>query len=377
MSIKVNENTTSLQGGLIKEDKPNFLNRELSFSAGFGDKKKERFYSDLQVLLNAGIDLKSAFEIIIEEQDKERDITFYSQIYNDVILGSSLSDALKKTGKFSDYEYYSISIGEESNQLSIVLNELASYFNDRVELKKQIVSVLSYPGFVFAITIGIVYFMLGSVVPMFSDVFKQFGSELPKLTQKVIYFSENFGFYSMIFFACCLSIGLFIYFQKNEIWFRKMTTRVALNIPLVKSLTSKVYLTRFVQSMYLLLSSKTPLVKSLDLTQKMIKFYPLEVALEDIKLKVTKGETLNTAMRTHKIFPKRLVSLVKVGEEVNQLESMLSKVSKQYNEELKYETNIIGKVMEPLILLIIGVVVGVILVAMYLPMFNLSNLMSQ
>ena len=377
MGLKINQNIGKVPTEKKVESGTNFWNRDLSFSSGFGDKKKERFYSDLQVLLNSGIDLKSAFEIIIEEQEKPKEIAFFTNIYNDIILGNSLADSLKKTEKFSDYEYYSVFIGEDSNRLTTVLGELAKYFKDRIELKKQIISVLSYPGFVFLITIGIVYFMLTSVVPMFSDVFKQFGSELPSLTKKIIYISENFSFYALIFGLVLGAILWFIYSQKKHVWFRRSVSGIALKIPVVKSLVAKIYLTRFVQSMHLLLSSKTPLVKSLDLTQKMIRFYPLEIALEEIKEKVTKGESLNSGMKQFAIFPKRLISLVKVGEEVNKLEEMLSKISIQYNEELKYETNIIGKIMEPLILLIIGTVVGVILVAMYLPMFNLGNLMAQ
>ena len=378
MSFKIDQHIDTVSTQVNQPKNKSVWQTDIRFlGKAFGDKKKERFYADLQVLLNAGIDLKSAFEIIIEEQEKEHEIQFFTGIYDDIIMGNSFAEALKKTGKFSDYEYYSIAIGEESNQLITVLNELAVYFKERVELRKQIISVLSYPGFVFGITIGIVYFMLTSIVPMFSDVFKQFGSELPALTQKIIGISENFGWYAGIFLVFVAGIVAVVYTQKNKEWFRQGTARIIMWLPIVKGITSKIYLTRFVQSMHLLLSSKTPLVKSLDLTQKMIRFYPLEMALENIKHRVMKGDSLHMVMREHSIFPKRLVSLVKVGEEVNQLEAMLAKVSKQYSEELKYETNIIGKIMEPLILLIIGAVVGVILVAMYLPMFNLSNLMAQ
>ncbi len=377
MGLRINQNISTVSVPNKSIEKKNFLNREIHLFNKFGDKKKERFYSDLQVLLVSGIDLKSAFEIIIEEQEKEQEKTFFSEIYNDIILGNSLADSLKKTGKFSDYEYYSISIGEESNMLVEVLNELALYFKDKIELKKQVISVLSYPAFVFAITIGIVYFMLTSIVPMFSDVFGQFGSELPSLTKKVIYLSENFGFYMMVLAIIISGISIFVYTQKKHEWYRKGTSAFVLKIPLVKQMVVKIYLTRFVQSMHLLLSSKTPLVRSLELTEKMIKFYPLEIAIQELRAKVTKGEQLHGVMKGIPIFPKRLVSLIKVGEEVNKLEEMLAKVSVQYNEELKHQTNIIGKLMEPLIILIIGTLVGVILVAMYLPMFNLSNLMSQ
>ena len=332
---------------------------------------------DLRILLMAGVDLKSALELIIEEQPKEKDKIFFTGIYEDIIKGKSLAEALKKSGRFSEYEYFSIEIGEESNRLNEVLEELMNYYADQAALKKQIMSVLSYPLFVFVITIGLVYFMLTSVVPMFADVFKQFGSELPPLTLKVIAISENFPFYAMVFILVVVAIGLFVYWQRNEDYFRKVTSAVFLRIPKVGQLLKLVYLARFTQAMHLLLAAKTPLVRSLELTHRMIRFYPIQVAIHQMKEDVTRGKSLHSGMAAFSLFPKRMLSLIKVGEEVNQLETMLGKLSKQYNEELKYQTNIIGKIMEPLILLIIGCIVGVILVAMYMPMFNLSNLMAQ
>ncbi len=369
---KANENKSA------NKKKENFFNRDIQlFGNRYGNKKKERFYMDLRTLLQAGVDLKSALEIIIEEQEKEVDKEMYTQLYEGIIKGKSLSQGLKDLGKFSEYEYFSIEIGEESNRLNEVLAELMHYYADQAALKKQITSVLSYPLFVFAITIGLVYFMMTSVVPMFADVFKQFGSELPSLTLKVIYLSENFPFFFLIFAVSVTAIVLFVRSQKEQDWFRRSTSGFFLKIPMIKNLITVIYLARFTQALHLLLAAKTPLVKSLELTQKMVKFYPLQIAIEQIKEDIRKGKTMHEGMAGFSIFPKRMLSLIKVGEQVNQLENMLGKLAQQYNEELKYQTTIIGKIMEPLILLIIGTIVGVILVAMYMPMFNLSNIMAQ
>lgn len=377
MGLRLNDNIVSDISLKNKTESSSFLKAEIVLFNNFGDKKKEIFYSDLDTLLSAGVDLKLALEIIIEEQEKKQEKKLYENIYNDLVVGVSLSESLNKSGKFSSYEIFSVSIGEESNNLVPVLKELSRHYKEKIELKKQIISVLSYPLFVLLITIGIVYFMLGSVVPMFKGVFKQFGSELPKLTQNIIYISENFSLYILIFSVLVSAITLFIFQFKKEIWFRKFFSSITLKIPYINKLVSKVYLARMIQSMYLLLVTKTPMVKTLDLTEKMVGFYPLELAINNIRSNVEKGESLNAIMKRHSIFPSRLVSLIKVGEEVNKLDEMLMKISEQYREELKHETNIIGKIMEPLILLIIGSVVGVILVAMYMPMFNLSNMISQ
>lgn len=357
--------------------KKNFLNQDLSLFSSFNDKKKERFYNDLKVLLTAGVDLKSALEIIIDEQEKEKERVFFESIHAQIIKGKSLSAAMQETGKFSEYEYFSIEIGEEANRLSEILQELMNYYADQAALKRQVMSVLTYPIFVFSITIGLVYFMMTSVVPMFGDVFRQFGSELPPLTKTIVSISEQFPTYMLMAGILIVIISFFVYSQRNQKWFLKGGTSILLRIPKVGYLLKLVYLARFTQTMHLLLSSKTPLVKSLELTNKMIKFYPLQEAIHQMQEDIEKGKALHEGMASFKIFPKRMLSLVKVGEEVNQLEPMLHKLSKQYQEDLKHQTQLIGKLMEPLIILIIGLVVGVILVAMYMPMFNLSNLMTQ
>lgn len=379
MSFKLEQNiaveTKSASAETGKKEK--FWNKEIALLNSFGDKKKERFYMDMKVLLIAGVDLKSAIEIIIDEQQKDKDKVLFEKIHTDILRGKSLAESLKATGKFSEYEYFSIKIGEETNRLNDVLDELMKYYADQAELKKQIMSVLTYPIFVFAITLGLVYFMMTSVVPMFSDVFRQFGADLPPLTKKIVYISDHFPTYAMIFAAVVTAIVVLIYTQRQQEWFKKSVSSLVLRIPKVGQLVRLVYLSRFTQSMQLLLSSKTPLVRSLELTSQMIKFYPIQTALDQMVEDIKKGKTLHEGMAQFRIFPQRMLSLIKVGEEVNQLEMILDRLSAQYRDDLKHQTKIIGKLMEPIIILIIGAIVGVILVAMYLPMFNLSNVMVQ
>lgn len=355
-----------------------WYNKDLKFfGSNFGPKKKERFYQDLKTLLAAGVDLRTTLEIIIEEQDKEKEKLLLNEIYLQIVKGKSLSMAMNNLDQFTEYEFYCIKVGEEANKLVEVLQELVNFYTSQIEMKKQITSVLSYPLFVFGITIGLVYFMLTSVVPMFADVFKQFGSDLPKLTQKVIKLSENFPIYLLYFTLFSLVLFLFFKSQRSKVWYRSAISTILIRIPIVGSLISAIFLARFTQSLYLLLSAKTPLIKSLELTSKLVKFYPIQVAIKGAEDDIRKGKSLYESLAKYSFFPKRMMSLIKVGEQVNQLDIMLGKLSKQYSEELKYRTTIIGKIMEPLILLIIGGIVGVILVAMYMPMFNLSNVMTQ
>jgi type IV pilus assembly protein PilC len=141
----------------------------------------------------------------------------------------------------------------------------------------------------------------------------------------------------------------------------------------MKNMISKIYLARFCQSMNLLISSKTPLVTAIELVKKMIGFYPIEISLEIMQEDIMKGQPLHISLSKFKIYNKRMVSLIKVAEEVNQLDTMFAKLAKQYTDEVEHETSILGSLIEPIMIIFLGLLVALILVAMYLPLFQMSN----
>lgn len=357
----------------MSEAKTSIWQREVSFGKSFSDKAKEEFYKEFSSLLESGIDIQRALTILIEEQSSKKVLSILESIRTDLVAGSSLSEALEKTGHFSSYEYQSIRIGEETGRLQIILAHLSVYFTNKVKLRRQLISVFTYPAFVILITIGVLYFMLNSVVPMFEDVFKQFGQELPYLTQKIIAISNHFSTFLLYFILILTATVIYCYTQRKEIWFRKLSSTVALKLPVFGKLIEKIYLARMCQSLSLLLSSRTPLVSALALVEDMIGFYPVESALHQIQKEIIKGESLHSGLAKFTIFDRRLVSLTKIAEEINQLDATFERLSKQYQEDIEFRTKLIGTIIEPMIIVIIGLVVGVIMVSMYLPMFNLSN----
>lgn len=354
-------------------EKTNIWQREISLGKTFKDKMKEEFYKEFHSLLNSGIDIQRTLGILIEEQRNKKVKAILEEIAGRLVTGCSLAEALEKSGHFTAYEYQSIHIGEETGRLPKILKHLADYFSDKVKLRRQLVSVFTYPSFVICITIGVLYFMLNSVVPMFEDVFKQFGQELPYLTQKIIGLSKHFSTFLMYFFGGVVVLVIYFYTQRNEQWFRNASAQVVLRMPIFGKLMRKIYLARTCQSLSLLLSARTPLVTSLDLVKDMIGFYPVEHALSEIKQDIMKGESLHTGLARFSIFDQRLVSLTKIAEETNQLDTTYQRLSEQYQEDIEFRTKLIGTIIEPMIIVIIGGIVGVIMVSMYLPMFNLSN----
>ncbi|TND10223.1 MAG: type II secretory pathway, component PulF [Bacteroidetes bacterium] len=350
------------------------LNKDIRlFGKSFGDKKKERFYAELNLLLAAGIDIKTALELIEQEQPKAAERQLLNGIRTAVINGSSLSDALQATGRFSAYEFYSIRIGEETGRMAEVLNDLADYFTKKIKQRRKVSGALSYPMVVLGAAVLVVFFMMKFVVPMFADVFKRFKQELPPLTKGIISLSESFSAYSGYFFLAVFGLLIFCYAQRKQSWYRKFSSAFVLRLPYFGKLVQKIYLERFCHAMHLLTVAKTPLVNALELVEKMVGYYPIEMALEKVRDDILHGKSLHESLAQFPVFNRRMVSLLRVAEEVNQLDLIFGKLSKQYTEEIDHETSIIGSVVEPVMIIVLGLLVAVILVAMYLPMFQLST----
>lgn len=370
------KNTSVNQEKIESKDFNEILNTEISFfEKKFGSKEKEALYSELGLLLATGVDIKKSFEIIEEDVQNKKHKALLEKIKNDIISGKSIYEAFgDHNALFSKYEIQSIKIGEESGKLPEVLTELGLFYKSSIQLRRQIVGVLTYPMVVISLAILIVYFMLAYVVPIFSDVFTQTGGELPAITQFLIRLSNKSDvmFYSVIL----LVAGLVILHktQKHKNWYRKNTSSLFLRIPVINKLIQKIYLARFCQSMKLLVGARVMVNEALDLVGNMIEFYPMEEALKSVKTEVVnEGKLLNESMANHSIFPTKLVALIKLSEEVNAPDVIFEKLHKQYSAEIEHQQAVLGKLIEPIFIIILGLFVGFILVAMYLPMFEMST----
>jgi type IV pilus assembly protein PilC len=350
---------------------------KLQLSKKFSDKKKEIFYRELGMLLKSGVDFKKSLEIICQQTKNKFEQQLIQDIKIRITEGKSIHESMMISGHFSAYEYYSVRIGEETRKLEEVLSELQMFFNRKIQMKRQIISVLTYPCIVLIVTFLVLYFMLTKVVPMFSSVFRQFGSELPKSTQYIIQISNNSGFIFTILFILLTTLILVHYYFKTSDAYRSFTSQLILRIPYFGNLIRKIYLSRFCQSMKLLITSKTTLIASLELTSKMIGFYPIENSINQIQHDITKGASLSEGLRKHSIYEDKMVSMIEVSEQVNQLDTMFGRLSEQYNEEISHQTKMIGVILEPMIIIIIGLVVGIIMISMYAPMFDLSKIINH
>ncbi len=374
MGFKLEQISTERIGSSEKEGLAKLLQTEIHlFGKAFGAKKKEDFYVELAVLLKAGIHLKEALSLLQENQKKEKLSAFYNDMVKELVSGKSFFEVLHERSEFSEYEYYSVKIGEETGTLTRIVEELGKFYARKNEQHRGLLNALTYPIIILTTAILVVVFMLRMVVPMFEDIFKQNDVDLPGITKMIISasnFIKEYGW--MVVLMLTSLIVLRKTFSKKE-WFKKGKDQFLTKIPYLGSFVSSVYLAQFTQAVALLTSSKVPMLNSIQLVRKMIDFYPLNQALNQIEIKVMSGSSLHKSMQGNKIFDNKMISLVKVAEETNQTEYIFERLNQQYAIEVQQKSKLLAALMEPLIIIVIGIFVGVILVSMYLPMFKLSS----
>ncbi len=360
----------------VGRDKTSFLQREITlFGNAFSNKKKEDFYTELSVLLRAGITLKDGLELIENAIKKKPQKEKIQAISKSIVSGASLSEAINQHKEFTEYEYYSLKIGEETGTLAQVSEQLGAFYARKNEQRRNLISALTYPVIILTTAILVVAFMLSYVVPMFQDIFEQQKVELPAITKFIITCSELVKSYGWLIVVLILGWFLSRAFLNKKRWYQKFKNNITLRLPFIGEFVKTVYLSQFTQAVSLLTASKVPVINSIQLVKQMINFYPLQDALEHVEQSILRGKSLSNSLKQHQFFDDKMVALVKVAEETNQNEFIFQRLNEQYNSQVQQRSKLLSTIMEPIIIMIVGVLVGVILIAMYLPMFKLSSVL--
>lgn len=365
---------STYQKTIESEPKESWLTRDIQITPfKVKDKQKAQFYGQLNLLVRSGFDLGAAFNLLIEES-KGKWQELLEEILNEVIQGKLLSSVLEENVHFTQHEAESLRIGEESGLIEEVFKELASFYDRKLALRRKFVSVMTYPIIVIVVSLLVIVFMLRIVVPMFEDMFTRFNAELPGLTKFVINASEAMKVIFPILLISVLILWLVNRFGKSIHWLVWQKERLLFSIPRLGSFIKKNLQGRFSQNMKLLLNSGTPLTKSLELTKNMLGNKHYEKALTQVISQVSEGKQLHKSLKSTKLFEPRALSLIRVGEEVNQLGTMFEKLEEQIAEEIDYESKQLSSIMEPLIMITLSIIVGVILIAMYMPILDMGKI---
>lgn len=351
------------------------LSRDIQLGRGGNPsaKQREALYLELGMLLGAGVDIKTALDLQVQ-QHKPPLRTTLEQLRQAVVSGSTVAAALESSGNFSAYEYHSVRIGEETGRLADILQELARYYTRQIKQRRQLVQALAYPALVLTVAGGAVLFMLRFIVPMFADVFKRFGGELPPLTRAIVQLSAGVGEHGLAGLGVLVGLVFAVRALSRIPAYRYLLSRALLRVPILGPLLRGVYLGRLCGSLALLTGAHVPLLQALALARQMLSFTPLTRALQAVEARVLLGAPLHSSLQEFDfLFDARLVALVKVGEEVNKLDYFFTLLAQQYGEEVDHRAALLSTALEPIIMIFLGGVVGLILVGMYLPIFQISN----
>ena len=376
MGIKINQSKNTTKSKPKTNQVSELLTKEITlFSQPFSNKVKEAFYAELSVLLKAGINLKMALELMQDSFKKKQIKHIISSISHAIISGKSMSEALEITSYFTNYETVSIKIGEETGTLALVMEQLGNYYSDKNEQKRAIVNALTYPAIILVTAVLVVAFMLNYVVPMFQDIFKQQKAELPYITKVIIKTSEFFKDNIELILIIIIVLLVIRFFLRKNNRFKRLKDYSVLRIPVLGNFIKTIYISQFTQGVALLTSSKVPLVNSISLVNKMIDFVPLSDALTSVEAQIIQGKSLSESLAMHNLFEHKMIALVKVAEETNQNDYIFERLSSQYKSQVAQKSKLLSITLQPIIILIIGFFVGIILIAMYLPMFKLGSVM--
>lgn len=332
------------------------------------------FSRQLATMLTAGIPLVQAFEIVGNGHDKPSMQKLILDIKADVEGGTSLHEALGKHPLYFDDLYVNlVEAGEQAGALENLLDKIATYKEKTEALKKKVKKALFYPAAVLVVAVIVTIILLIFVIPQFESLFKGFGADLPAFTQFVINLSR-FVQDKGIFLAMVFGAGVyaFIYFKKRSKKMRELLDKMALKFPIIGPILNKAAIARYARTLATMFAAGVPLVEALESVAGATGNIVYENAVMKMKDEVATGQRLQRAMENTALFPNMVIQMIAVGEESGSLDEMSGKVATFYEAEVDNAVDAMSSLLEPLIMAILGVLVGGLVIAMYLPIFKLG-----
>jgi len=333
------------------------------------------FSRQLATMLSAGIPLVQAFEIVGSGHDNAAMQKLILTIKADVEGGSALAESLAKHPLYFDDLFINlVEAGEQAGALETLLDKIATYKEKTEALKKKIKKALTYPAAVLVVAFIVTTILLIFVIPAFEDLFKGFGADLPTFTRMVIdlsVFVRAQGFYIAILIGA--AIGAFIYFHKRSRKMRHFLDRLSLKIPIIGPILQKAAIARYARTLSTMFSAGVPLVEALESVAGATGNIVYEIGVLEMRDEVSTGQRLQQAMESTGLFPNMVIQMIAVGEESGSLDDMSSKVGDFYEEDVDNAVDNLSSLLEPIIMGILGVLVGGLVIAMYLPIFKMGS----
>jgi len=332
------------------------------------------FTSQLAALISAGLPLVASLEALQEQTQNPVFRVIIRDIRLDISAGSSFSSALKRFPRaFPNLLISMVEAGEASGALAEILGKVASYFESNVKLAKKVKSAMTYPAAVIALAVILVNVLLIFVIPVFADMFKDFGAKLPAPTQMLIDVSDFLKSY--IIFVAAAGYGLW------KLWVRFTRTpkgrrfrdRMVLRAPIFGPLNHKITLSRFCRTYATLMRSGVPILRTLEIVASASGRTQVEDACQEISKHISQGGQVSEVLAVNVYFPPMMKHMVKAGETTGNVDGMMNKIADFFDTDIEATVAALTSLIEPLLICFLGIVVGGIVMAMFLPIFNMAN----
>lgn len=335
------------------------------------------FTRQFSVMVDAGLPLVQCLELLAKEEPDKRLAGAIDQVRQDVEAGSTLADAMQKRPYAFDALFTNmVAAGEAGGILDVILQRLSTFIEKQAKLISQVRSAMIYPIAVLSIAAIVVIVIMVNVVPTFTQLFEGLNAKLPFATLAVIWVSKK-TIVALPFLAAGTVLGLFMFRRYYQTPAGRLRVDAwLLRLPLVGVIFKKVAVARFCRTLSTLIGSGVPIMDGLEITAKTSGNAIIEGAIRVIRSKIERGETIANPLRASGIFPPMVVQMIGAGESTGALDAMLAKIADFYEDEVDVAVKGLLTILEPLLIAVLGVIVGTIVIAMYLPLFELINQLS-
>jgi type IV pilus assembly protein PilC len=348
----------------------------IKFGTGVDLKEVVTFTRLFATMIDAGLPIVQCLDILCNQTDNKAFAVVLRDVKANVEQGATFSDSLRRHPKIFDALYVNlVQAGEVGGILDTILNRLAVYNEKAIKLRRQVRGAMVYPSAVVVIFTGVLSILLGWVIPSFKTIFKDLGAsdELPWLTQVVIQVSETFiGYLPVILLVVAGLVVAFIQVYKRPAG-KRFFHRLMLKAPIIGNVLRKVAVARFTRTLGTLLASGVPILDALEIVAKTSGNMVIEEAIMYARAKISEGKNMATPLLETNVFPPMVVQMVGVGEQTGALDAMLGKIADFYEEEVDVAVAALTSLIEPIMMVGIGGTVGVVLIAMYLPIFSIAG----
>lgn len=362
----------------VFKEKPSFTqNLKASRARVIPNKTLINLSREISAYIRSGVTIVSTMKLLANQyQDDKRTSFFLSAVSTFLDEGKSFYAALDAQSVYTIPHFFkqSIKVAEERGVMDVVLVELARFMKEQERLNKEVGSALFYPGFMILVAMGAISFMFAVVVPKITDIFKQMKQDLPPLTETVIaigdFMGANFQIMAFVFLAI---VGVFVYLMKSVPPFKYAVDTLVLRIPLFGSIIQKSELGRFAYMNALLMRSGVPMVQGINLSSQILKNTVISTILQRAAKKVVEGSKLSSALASdEKIIGIAFIQSIALGEETSNVPDVMSNLAELYFEDNKDKIGILLSLMEPMLMLFVGGVIGAIVISMLLPIFSMN-----